>query len=58
MSSDLYADSLFFAKPVHKILLQYTDNKFVLTSEQHQMLKQTIERNTSILSDILLDLLD
>ena len=58
MSSDLYADSLFFAKLVHKILLQYTDNKFVLTSEQHQMLKQTIERNTSILSDILLDLLD
>ncbi len=56
ISSTIFSDNLPFAKVLHKILIKYTENQLILTNEQRIMLKQSIEINTTILNDILMDL--
>jgi len=58
ISAKIYSDNLLFAKVLHKILIKCTENNFMLTNEQRLILKQSIQINTTILSDILMDLLD
>jgi hypothetical protein len=58
VSATIFSDNLLFAKLLHKILIKCTENHLMLTNEQRTMLKQTITINTTILSDILMDLLD
>jgi hypothetical protein len=58
ISAKIFSDNLSFAKVLHKILIKYTENNFMLTNEQRLILKQAITINTTILSDILMDLLD
>jgi hypothetical protein len=58
ISATIFSDNLSFAKVLHKILIKYTENNFILTNEQRFIFKQAITINTTILSDILMDLLD
>ena len=55
---EFFSDDLPFAKVLHKILIKCTENPSMLSNEQRAILKQAITRNTTILSDILIDLLD
>ncbi|UJR09228.1 hypothetical protein I4U23_013475 [Adineta vaga] len=58
ISAKIFSDSLPFAKVLHKVLIKCTENNQIITNEQRLILKQAITINTTILSDILLDLLD
>ncbi|CAF1101711.1 unnamed protein product [Adineta ricciae] len=58
ISATIFSDNLPFAKVLHKILIKCTENDQILTNEQRLILKQAVTINTTILSDILLDLLD
>ena len=58
ISATIFSDNLSFAKVLHKILIKYTENPSMLSHEQRLLFKQTITINTTILSDILMDLLD
>lgn len=58
ISSKIYSDNLTFAKLIHKILIKSNENNHILTYEQRLIFKQVISINTTILSDILMDLLD
>ena len=58
VSASAFADSLPFAKVLHKVLIQSTEHKHPITDGQRSRLKQAIAVNTTILSDILLDSLD
>ena len=57
ISAKIYSDNLSFSKVLHKILIKYTENNHI-TTEQRLILQQTVTINTTILSDILMDLLD
>ncbi|CAF1356724.1 unnamed protein product [Adineta steineri] len=57
-SAKIYSDNLPFAKVLHKILIKCTENNEIINTEQRLILKQAITINTTILSDILMDLLD
>jgi hypothetical protein len=58
ISAKIFSDHLPFAKVLHKILIKCTEKNFLLTNEQRAIFKQAITINTTILSDILMDLLD
>lgn len=58
ISAQIFSDDLPFAKVLHKILIKCTENPSMLSNDQRALLKQAITINTTILSDILLDLLD
>jgi hypothetical protein len=58
ISAKIYSDSLPFAKVLHKVLIKCTENNQMINNEQRLILKQAIIINTTILSDILIDLLD
>lgn len=58
ISAKIFSDNLPFAKVLHKILIKCTENNSMLTNEQRLILKEAITINTTILSDILMDLLD
>ncbi|CAF1056549.1 unnamed protein product [Rotaria sp. Silwood1] len=58
ISSKIYSDNLSFSKVLHKILIKCIENNHMLTNEQRFIFKQAITINTTILSDILMDLLD
>ena len=57
-SAEHFQDNLSFAKVLHKILMKFNENQFSMTDQQRSALKQTISMNTTILSDILMDLLE
>ena len=58
LSAKIFSDNLSFAKVLHKVLIKCTENNQIITNEQRLVLKQAITINTTILSDILMDLLD
>ncbi len=58
ITATIFSDNLPFAKVLHKILIKCTENHLMLTNEQRLLLKQAATINTTILSDILIDLLD
>jgi len=58
ITATILSDNLPFAKVLHKILIKCTENHLMLTNEQRLLLKQAATINTTILSDILIDLLD
>ncbi|CAF2641902.1 unnamed protein product [Rotaria sp. Silwood2] len=58
ISAKIYSDNLSFAKVLHKILIKCLENNHIITNEQRLIFKQAITINTTILSDILMDLLD
>jgi hypothetical protein len=58
ISAKIFSDHLPFAKVFHKVLIKCTENNHIITNEQRSVLKQAITINTTILSDILMDLLD
>ena len=58
-TAEKYPDCLIFAKVFHKILIKFNEyQEIIISDEQKFALKQIIALNTTILSDILLDLLD
>lgn len=58
VSAPNYPSSLPFAKVLHKVLVKSSEHDQILSVEQRSALKEAILVNTTILSDILLDLLD
>lgn len=58
ISGQIFSDDLPFAKVLHKILIKCTENPSMLSNDQRAILKQAITINTTVLSDILMDLLD
>ena len=58
ISAQIFSADLPFAKVLHKILIKCTENPSMLSNDQRAILKQAITINTTILSDILMDLLD
>ena len=58
ISAPTYPSSLLFAKVLHKVLVKSSEHNQLLSVEQRSALKEAILVNTTILSDILLDLLD
>ncbi|CAF1024454.1 unnamed protein product [Rotaria sordida] len=58
ISAKIFSDNLSFAKILHKILIKCIENNHIITNEQRLIFKQAIIINTTILSDILMDLLD
>lgn len=57
-SAEIFADCLVFAKVLHKVLIKSNEHEQMITDEQRAALKRAIALNTTILSDILMDLLD
>lgn len=57
-SADLFADCLIFAKVLHKVLIKSSEHEQMINDEQRSALRQAIALNTTILSDILMDLVE